>query len=369
MAVIVIVSSQVRQYLLRIKEKIGELKELPYPDSWKVEMDSRLMQAADHCLNLGETILFEGLINPRILHNRLTEFIMRHPGTSYSPAAMVNLKLILDDVGKTVEYILSIRRPNENARAMGAASLFSELERLAAAKTNIQSQIAAEKAKETPDAERLASLETVAKILDARIADTRNEKNAAREDKQIKSDWSQRIKEAFEELSHFTNLIDKERKALNFEYKISAIIVFVLIVLICVWLWCFYDALLCKELKFPHWYSIIPYYLPIPVLGGLLWVAIVQKNRANRNSITLSDKLFRIHYLEGLLKTSNTLSIDSSESISRTTSTIDTMLSSYLKQMETMEEHTHQFQLASEKNNVDTKALLETIKEIIKTKQ
>lgn len=38
MAVVEISSPQVRQYLLRIKDKIGELKELPYPNPRKIEI-------------------------------------------------------------------------------------------------------------------------------------------------------------------------------------------------------------------------------------------------------------------------------------------------------------------------------------------
>ena len=58
-----------------------------------------------------------------------------------------------------------------------------------------------------------------------------------------------------------------------------------------------------------------------------------QKNRANKISIELSSRLFNIHYLEGLIKMTNTLSKNSDVSLDRISNTIDIMLNSYQKQM------------------------------------
>lgn len=67
---------------------------------------------------------------------------------------------------------------------------------------------------------------------------------------------------------------------------------------------------LYPQLSFNNWKNYIPLYLPLPLLGGLLWVCIYQMNKAQRQMVMLASMLQRFRYKDSLLKASVNLYAD-----------------------------------------------------------
>lgn len=85
--------------------------------------------------------------------------------------------------------------------------------------------------------------------------------------------------------------------------------------------------------KFNSWLAFLPYTIIIPIYVALLWLCVYLKDRASKISIELSTRLFNIHYLEGLMKLTNSLSSNSSEAVNRISTTADALMKSYLSQI------------------------------------
>lgn len=79
-----------------------------------------------------------------------------------------------------------------------------------------------------------------------------------------------------------------------------------------------------------NWLSYLPFYLPLPLIGGLVWLFIAQMNRAQKQLVSLANRIQQLMYIDGLLQTSNRLSADRAKNEDHVSSIIDTIIRSYL---------------------------------------
>ena len=92
------------------------------------------------------------------------------------------------------------------------------------------------------------------------------------------------------------------------------------------------------------------------------------KDRASKISIELSTRLFNIHYLEGLMQMSNSLSISPEESIKRLDKTMNMLVDNYLAQVKdnhVTENDIEKLEMTELKSNPYWK-ILQEIKSLIK---
>lgn len=248
-------------------------------------------------------------------------------------------KTKLGDVVKRIlrmaGFIQSLSTKGDSVKPLLPQTIVTELERLREARESIKKQIDSEEKKgKKKDENKISELNKSLDSLNTRIEYLQAEYAKIREESKIEKDLDQRIKESFKELSSYTKVIEKERETLNREYTFVCLGIVTTVIFFVIWICNFYGLVLENKLIIPHWYNIIPYYSPIPIFVAIFWVLIYQKNRASRLSNILSEELFQIHYLEGLLVTTNRLTPDSSSSIERLNSTIDSMVNSYLSRLE-----------------------------------
>ena len=71
----------------------------------------------------------------------------------------------------------------------------------------------------------------------------------------------------------------------------------------------------------------------LPIFVGLMWLSVYLKDRASKISIELSTRLFNIHYLEGLMKLTNSVSLSHEESLKKLDKATDSLMQSYLSQV------------------------------------
>lgn len=143
------------------------------------------------------------------------------------------------------------------------------------------------------------------------------------------TEWNSKIKATFSELSIYLSPIKEEHdrlKKMFWAYLILTAIVILFIVVL--------EIVICSKFHkietFPEWKDYLILMLPIPVTGALLWAFISQLNRAQRQLVILAKHIHEIEYVEGLLLSLNSLSIDINDSMKRVNSAIDRLLDNHL---------------------------------------
>ena len=201
------------------------------------------------------------------------------------------------------------------------------------------------------------------------MKEVREKVESADADRKAETNWAERIENAFNDLREYTRPIEKEKKKATIEYWVFLATTWILVVLFCLFYYMFikdvqeYDIILCT------WLDYLPYGMMLPLYGLLIWLCVYLKNRAHKISIELTTRLFNIQYLEGLLKSTNTLSATPNEAIIKIDHAVDSMLRSYLKQAshnQLSEIELSQIE-AKELESTPYWKLFQEIKELIKT--
>lgn len=141
--------------------------------------------------------------------------------------------------------------------------------------------------------------------------------------------WSKKIELTFENLSCLLEPIKKEYTRLSYLYYVYMglaggiiILLIILEIILC--------TALAREDSSPQFLTYLPYYIPIPIAGALLWAFIVQMNRAQRQLIILAERIHHIKYIEGLLLSLNTLAPNIDDAVKRLTEAVDKLIEGHL---------------------------------------
>lgn len=73
--------------------------------------------------------------------------------------------------------------------------------------------------------------------------------------------------------------------------------------------------------------------MSVAITIGLLWLLVYLKNRASKISIEMSSQLYDIHYIEGLLKLTNSISRSSNEAMDNIERMANTIVESFIEKL------------------------------------
>lgn len=160
---------------------------------------------------------------------------------------------------------------------------------------------------------------------------TLEEENAAKKaDQELEEEWNDRIDAAFSVLNQSTSKLDDEAKRATFDRQFYFWSMLVIVGVIAWWLCYFISFVKSAESCIDSFLKIAPWYSPMIFLGALLWASIVQRNKATRHLLMINQEVFKVKYIEGLLKSINKLSSSSDASMDRISSLLDTLIKSYI---------------------------------------
>ena len=106
----------------------------------------------------------------------------------------------------------------------------------------------------------------------------------------------------------------------------------------------------------------LPFYIPLPIVGGLLWVFIVQMNRAQRQLMLVAYELYHVDYVEGLLQAINMISPNVASATERIGNVLDIMIKKYIKTPSEFVESSLDKEIS--KDNIDLKTFINIAKEV-----
>ena len=113
-----------------------------------------------------------------------------------------------------------------------------------------------------------------------------------------------KITDAFEGLKKHISHLEEEKKRLNWMFNVYAFLcVCVLGILV------YFEFVYLSKWEAPtKLIDYLPFYIPVPIVGGLLWAFIYQMNRAQRQLMLVAYELYHVDYVEGLLQAINMVS-------------------------------------------------------------
>lgn len=247
----------------------------------------------------------------------------------------------------------------------------AKLEQIKNKRNAIKSEIEKLEKTSPKDEEQLRKLTEQLKILENDYKETQRTITNVNSDNAAEQNMQQRIDDAFKDLATYTKTIEDEKRKVKTEFWIFLITIPVLTILFFCMYFYFMSLLLSKDIVISKWFDYVPYGVMVSAYILLMWMCIYLKNRANKISIELSTRLFNIHYLEGLMKMTNKLSVNTAKAIEKINDTIDKMLDNYQKHIG--ENHLSEKEISMiEQKELATNPywkLLQEIKELIKTTQ
>ena len=171
------------------------------------------------------------------------------------------------------------------------------------------------------------------------------------------------ISGAFVELKkHITPLMHEKMRLNCMFYSYAFLCVCVLGLL--VYFECYY---LSKWEGANKWIDYLPYYIPVPIVGGLLWAFIYQMNRAQRQLLQLANVLYRIDYVEGLLLAINSINADVNAASEKIDHVLDQIIKNYMAAPDNLSESNIDMEISKDSINLHTFIdMAKEIKEVIK---
>jgi len=207
------------------------------------------------------------------------------------------------------------------------------MERTADEKEKISAQLAKEKKKALPDEATIQNLEKLRDVSDKELEELYKERTRQELEEASEKDWAEKIKNTFQFLRECTSDLEKEHEKADTEYHLFLYGLILPSVVLLIWLCKLYGFITSRQTPLVSWMEFLPYYLPVPVFIALFWLLIVQKNRAGKICIALSERLYQIKYMEGLLMTINRLSSNSQDAIETISKCLDKMVNGYLSKV------------------------------------
>lgn len=280
-------------------------------------------------------ILVDSSNSPFVLMSQWQQFDKDYDGT-----VTVDIKRKYDGLIKStinyLDHIMSLSPIDNNAQTESVITVEEaklKKRNISNKRNSLLGELEKQKSKVPQDEDAIKYIEEQLEKLNAEYNEISDATEKAESDAVVVDNVSKRISEAFEQLKLHTKDIEEERNHVKREYLITlgCIPVFTACFIgFYIWFLIIYND---NMVKFNSWLAFLPYTIIIPIYVALLWLCVYLKDRASKISIELSTRLFNIHYLEGLMKLTNSLSSNSSEAVKRISTTADALMKSYLSQI------------------------------------
>lgn len=323
-------------------------------------------------LDSDKVLIYNGVEPPEIIRLEWEKFDRSFDG-NISDACKQNYKLLIDQTLALVNSISPLSndsKPKEElpSKAADKEGVDEKLSRLDKSRESLKKEIERQEAKPQKNEDYIQDLKTQLKKQDLEYRATLESKKKIVSDAVAGQNISNEVTEAFEKLKAYTSVIEDERVRAKWEYYIFLASIPILILLFVVLYGFFIHDLVTNRDDFSEFLDFLPYTAGVPFFIALLWLCVYLKDRASKISIELSTRLFNIHYLEGLMQMSNSLSISPEESIKRLDKTMGMLMDNYLAQVKdnhVTEKDIAKLELTELKSNPYWK-ILQEIKSLIK---
>ena len=207
--------------------------------------------------------------------------------------------------------------------------------------------------------EKEKELETIKE----QISQSQAEKDELMKKLDARENMKEKISAAFVELKKHISPLKKEEKRLNRMFNTYAFLCMGVLGILAY----FEISYLLKWEGAHNWIDYLPYYIPVPIVGGLLWAFIYQMNRAQRQLMQVANVLYHIDYVEGLLLAINLVSVDVNSASEKIRNVLDNMIKNYISIPDGLSEQALNKEISKDNINIHTfMNLVKELKDVIK---
>ena len=169
---------------------------------------------------------------------------------------------------------------------------------------------------------------------------------------------------AFAKLKKHIEPLISEKKRLNWMFYVYAVLSLIVLVGLIILEFVYISK---WDTANESWVYYLRYYIPVPLAGALLWAFIYQMNRAQRQLVLLSNQLYLIDYIEGILMTIPVVSPNVDIAAEKISNVLEDMVRRYINVPNILSEDT--LDKAFSRDSIDIHALLDwakNVKDVIK---
>lgn len=172
-----------------------------------------------------------------------------------------------------------------------------------------------------------------------------------------------KISNAFKELKEHISHLKTEKKRLNWMFGVYAFLCIAVLGVLIAFEWNYISNWKDADM----WMDYLPFYIPVPIVGGLLWVFISQMNRAQRQLIQVANVLHHIDYVEGLLLAINQISTDVNSASDKICNVLDQLIKNQMSSPDGLSDQSLDAVISKDNINLNTFLnLAKEVKEVIK---
>lgn len=244
-------------------------------------------------------------------------------------------------IKETLEYLgfitslpkVKLTVKHKTSQTIDLDSEKSKMRKIMSSRQSLMAEIERQTKKKPQDEDLIQKLKNELEKLNASYNEIQGTMSKAESDANVEQNISNKIKDSFNELKDYAKVLEDEKNKIKWEYRISLGLIPVLIFMFGDLYIDFLNVYNTCPKRFDSWLSFLPYTVMIPIFVGLMWLSVYLKDRASKISIELSTRLFNIHYLEGLMKLTNSVSLSHEESLKKLDKATDSLMQSYLSQV------------------------------------
>lgn len=245
---------------------------------------------------------------------------------------------LIDEFLSFVDQIKSLcmsqpKQRQSTTKILDVKDMDEKLLRLSRSRDKVKEEIAYQNLKPQKDDEIIKMLKNQLDKLDAEYLVVLEAKKKLTFDNMAEQNISEKVSKAFDSLKEYTTVIEDERYRAKIEYYIFLGTICILFLVFIVFYGVFVYILNSHKEDFVGWINFVPYTAFVPIVVALIWLSVYLKGRASKISIELSSRLFNIHYLEGLMKMTNSLSITPEEAVRKIDHATSILMNNYLSQV------------------------------------
>lgn len=223
----------------------------------------------------------------------------------------------------------------------------------------LNKELAELKKKKTEDKETEDELKSIKE----QIKQYEIEKDELKKKLDARDNIKETIVEAFKELKEHISHLQTEKTRLNWMFCIYAFLSVAVFAALIVFEWNY----LSNWESADKWIDYLPFYIPVPIVGGLLWLFISQMNRSQRQLIQIANALHHIDYVEGLLLAINHINTDVNSASSQICSVLNHLTKNHMSTPDSLSDQSLDAEISKDKINLNTFLnLAKEVKEVIK---
>lgn len=326
--------SLIQDYLL--SDKYKAINESNNVDKYHIEQRFLL---ANHRLaeyDIGSVPL-ETSHSPLTLKSHWIQFDAKYKG-DVTQKLKYEYGILVKETLEYLEYIKSLPKvvvtvQHKTSQTVDLEDEKSKMRKIMNSRQSLMAEIERQRKKDPPNTDLIHTLEEQLEKLTASYNEIQGTMTQAESDALVEQNISKKISDSFIELKGYASLIEGEKNKIKCEYWISLVLIPCLIIIFFILYGCFLNEYSSCRKNFDSWLSFMPYTVMIPIFVALMWLCVYLKDRANKISIELSTRLFNIHYLEGLMKLTNAVSLSHEESLKKLDKATSSLMESYLQQV------------------------------------